>query len=897
MGQGVGNYVSYEKKGSNLTVHGTKGDLLITVFTPDIYKVQVLQSPGSGYLDSSYSVNLKPSYVIDQVIETSSNIQLLFEKSTLEISKVPLQVALKKGNEVKIKSDNSYRQTKDSLFLSFDINPQDVFHGAGGRPFGMDLNRKAFEFYNTWEFAYYEEATGLSQSFNVPFIVSSHKYGILFDSDLPGFMRMYVGSLDSTKLQINAFSSGKWAYYLVNGESNDQILENYTLLTGRQPLPPRWALGYLQSKFGYKTESEARSVVSTTKSQGFPLDALVLDLYWYGDETKMGNFSWESSNWPTPTQMMSDFAKSGVKTILITDPYITTKSFNFSSAETQRLFATKPASTETYTQNIWNGTVGLLDIFKPATQDWLGQKYKTLTNQGVSGWWCDKVEPDYHPFDANHVLGNGRQVHNLYSLFWAKKLFENFQKDFPEKRLFNLTRSGWAGSQRYSALPWSGDVARYWAGLKLQIPIMVQAGMSGLAYMHSDIGGFATMSDKKEKDEELDLRWFQFGTFTPIVRAHGARTYTEPYNLAEPFFSIVKKYLNIRYQMLPYVYSLAWKNTTTGRPICLPMDYFDPNKMNGDIKDQYLFGENMLVAPAFLPGMPSRKVVLPKGNWFDFWTNEFFAGGTNIFPAVTVNHIPVYAKAGSFIPLSGSKFIGSTDAYTSDSLTVKFYQDISVANSSFTMFHDDGYNPKSIANQQYELIDFKGHVTADSVQIETSRRINYNKGLASRAMQYEMINITSSPLSVKLNGKDLPVVYIPDAFKSEMAYYDVLAKKLSIRYQWDCNVKSVLSVLRDGLSIVTGIEEPAEKELLNVFPNPVLSGSVMTVKANITGGGNYNLKIFSQSGIVVKSQPIGKKTKGDKLDLSLDIRDLHGAFVVKLQNENGSSITKKIIIQ
>lgn len=894
--QGAGDFVKYEKKGTDLIIYGTKANLLLQSFSPNIFKVQWLK-PAQTPFDSSYCVVLKPQNLINQVSESTKTIELTFEKCVLEITKFPIQIALKSGNQIKIKEADGFRQTADSVFLSFALNPNDVFHGAGARPFGLDLKRKVFDFYNTYEPKYFDESTGLAQSLNIPFVVSSHKYGLFLDSDLPGSMRMSLGGFDSTKIEIQAVSSGKWAYYLINGDSNDEILQNYTLLTGRQPLPPRWAFGYIQSRFGYKTESEARGVVDKLRTQGFPLDALVLDLYWYGDEKKMGNLDWDTSSWPTSTQMMKDFASKGVKTILITDPYVTKNSFNFRLADSLGYFALNSRTNQSATIEMWNGTVGLLDIFKPKTQNWLWQNYKRLTTQGVGGWWCDKVEPETHPQTITHALGSAVQTHNLYPLFWAKNLYENFRKDFPNKRLFNLTRSGWAGSQRYGALPWSGDVMRYWAGLKLQMPIMLQAGMSGLGYMHADVGGFFTDPDQKEKNEELDLRWLQFATFSPIVRTHGMRSNTEPYYLSEPFYSIVKNYLKIRYQLLPYVYSLAWQNSTTGRPICLPMDYFDFSKTNGTLIDQYFFGENMLVAPVLLHGMPLRKVVLPKGKWFNYWTNQLNNGETNVFEPLTMDHIPVFAKAGSLIPLASAAKM-STDYYSADSLTIKFFQDISVQSATFTMFHDDGNDPNVLTNQRYELLDFIGKTWQDSVQVETIRRKSFDGGLATRAMIVEVENLTSIPKLVKINNQAIPVVFQAELFtKDNLAYYNTAEKQLKVRYQWNCTVPTKVVVLREGLSILTATEEPlADVGRLTVYPNPSKANAEINIEAQITETGNYHVEIIDAVGVSVYQRSLGKQVQGTALSHSLNTAHWRGVFLVRLQHESGKMMIKKIVI-
>ncbi|MCF0064041.1 T9SS type A sorting domain-containing protein [Dyadobacter chenwenxiniae] len=894
-GQGAGNFVSYETANGSIEIHGTKGVLRIQMFSPEIFKVQALPSKNAPGLDSSYSVILPPSTAALNIVETKNNIEIRSEKCALVVDKFPINVALKSGNEVKIKETRGFVQTKDSVSFLFDINPKDVFHGAGGRPFGPDLNRKGFDFYNSWEYEYFDQSTGLAQSFNVPFIISSHKCGLFFDSDRPGSMRMYVGAVDSTLLRVESASTGKWAYYLIHGNNNDEILANYTLLTGRQPLPPRWAFGYIQSKSGYDNESEATVAITKLQDQGFPVDALALDQHWYGGQNVRGNMDWDTKNWPSSAGMVKSLLDKGVKTILVADPYISTKSTNYKSAEAQSLFAKKPSSAQTYTQDVGTATAGLLDIFKPAAQGWLWEKHKKMALQGVAGWWSEKTEPDPHPMDAVHELGNAFQIHNLYALFWSKTFYNNFTKDFPEKRIFHMTRSGWAGSQRYGALPWSGDVSRYWAGLKLQIPIILQAGMSGLGYMHSDVGGAITMSDKAEKDEELDLRWFQFGTFTPILKVAGQRENIEPFNLSEPFYSTVKKYATVRYQLLPYIYSLAWKNSVSGRPVCLPMDYFNNVRALGNISDQYFFGENLLVAPVLLHGMPLRKVVLPPGKWFDFWNDEIYNGNANIFPKLTVDHIPVYARGGSFIPMSTSTTKKSTDYYNSDSLTVRFYQDISVPTSSFTMFHDDGNDPNSLSKSKYELVDFIGNVSNDQVNVTVQRTKSFDKSLAKRRLTFEIKNLTTNPTAVLLNGQAIPIVYLSAEFKSNTAYYNLLGKQLKVQFDWDCNTTAAIAVTRDGLDVITGSEPNVNDSVLTVFPNP--AGSRVSVKVTVPETGFYDLEVYNVAGISVYKSTLGQHSKGKVLDLSLNLRVSSGAYLVRLWNDQGQFFTKKIVIQ
>ena len=900
--QTVGNFVKYEKKGADLLIQGTAGSLLVQAFSPDIFKVQVLK-PNQARFDSSYCVSLKPTGTIGQISETAQTLVIPFEKCTIEINKNPLRLSLKVGNQTKIGEFKGFRQTNDSAFYSFEISPKDVFHGAGSRPYDLDLNRKAFDFYNVARFGYnddiYALSYGLSQSINVPFIVSSQKYGLFLDSDLPGKMRMYLGALDSTKIDVEVLSKGRWAYYLINGDSNDEILKNYTLLTGRQPLPPRWALGYIQSKLGYTSENETKAVVDKLRSSGFPIDAIVLDWNWYGEATKMGNLDWDATYWQNPALMMKDFTTKGVKTILITDPYITKKSFNFKIADSVSHFlATKGNTNQSYVYDNIGNAGGLIDIFNPKAQNFLWQNYKRLTTQGVGGWWTDKIEPDNHPEDATHITGNAVQVHNLYALVWQKNLFDNFQKDFPEQRLFNLTRSGYAGSQRFGILPWSGDVARVWSGLKLQVPIMVQSGMTGFAYMHADVGGFWTAPGNKEKDEELDIRWLQFAVFSPIVRSHGQRSSTEPYNLSEPYYSIAKNYLKIRYKLLPYLYSLAWQNSTKGRPICMPMDYFDFDKTNGNISDQYFFGENLIISPVLLNGLPVRRTILSKGKWFNFWTNEAHEGNSKVFEKLTFDNIPVYAKAGGIIPLASSGKV-STEFYTSDSLTIKFYQDLSVPSSIFTMYHDDGKDPKAMQNQKFELIDFVGKTYADSVHLETIRRNTYSAGLANRVLLVEMPNMNNYPKTVKINNKTITLVTKVEDFKGDnIAFYSFQDKLLKVRYTWNCALPTKLSVYREGAGLPLATEPTITSNgALLIFPNPTEAQNQVNIQAQIVETGFYQISVFDANGKSILQDDLGKIEKGENLSYHFAPNGILGTFLVKVQNEKGSVIVGKMIIK
>jgi oligosaccharide 4-alpha-D-glucosyltransferase len=231
-------------------------------------------------------------------------------------------------------------------------------------------------------------------------------------------------------------------------------------------------------------------VAARMHRENFPLDALVLDLYWFGGTTQQGDFRWDAAQFPDPVGMMRGLKAQGVNTILISEPYVMRTSVNDSLVRTRGLVGTTAGGRPFTVGSFWAGPASILDVFKPQTRTWLWAQYRRLHDQGAAGWWSDLGEPENHPEAMHHQLGTTRQVHNAYGMRWAQIFQDNYQKDYPTERVFNLARSGWAGMQRNSIFPWSGDISRTWSGLQAQVPLMVGMGQAGVGYMHSDAGGF-----------------------------------------------------------------------------------------------------------------------------------------------------------------------------------------------------------------------------------------------------------------------------------------------------------------------------------------------------------------------------------------------------------------------
>ncbi|MBC8400462.1 MAG: hypothetical protein H8E14_03130 [Candidatus Marinimicrobia bacterium] len=361
---------------------------------------------------------------------------------------------------------------------------EENFYGAGERAININHRGMRLNSYNAPWYGYSYGASNLN--ITVPFVLSSKPYGIYFENTYPGYFDFGYSNSNIFEYGI---SGGQFSYFIINGNSFPEILTHYVDLTGHQPLPPRWTLGYLQSRFGYQSQNEAQQVVNTFQDREIPLDAIILDLYWFG-WGQMGDMDWDYSAWPDPQGMISGFDSLGVKTVLISEPYVLQSSDNFSIAYNHGYLTPNSSGTPVIVWAFWAGPAGLLDVTDPSTVDWWWDFYENLQNQGVGGWWCDLGEPEAHPPEMVHYLGSAEEIHNIYSLLWAKMIYNKTKDVLPNNRLFNLIRSGYAGIQRFSVFPWSGDVQRSYSGLRAQAPIMLGMGLSGIGYMHSDIGGF-----------------------------------------------------------------------------------------------------------------------------------------------------------------------------------------------------------------------------------------------------------------------------------------------------------------------------------------------------------------------------------------------------------------------
>ncbi len=758
-------YINHTFDGRDLKINTQSGQILITPYSHNVIRVTYLNAANT-FPDSSYILVSSPKLVNAKVQETSTAILLKTDSIQLIVDKQNLQISFSLHSHQVLTRNLNYFCTPNNIHgLSFQLDDTEALYGTGSRAIPIDRRGYLLENYHQPHYGYTYGEQNLNVS--VPLIISSAGYALYFGNSGSG--NFDLGKTNKDQLEYTT-QSGNVSYFLIAG-NNDEILNSYTTLTGKQPLPPRWALGFIQSRFGYKSAKETIETAKKTIAAGYPIDATVLDLFWYGDVKTMGNHDWRLDSFPQPQKMLAELKSMGVKTIPITQTFVTKLSDNFNKATAANLFVKDAKGNDFIIADFWAGPTGLIDIFKPESQQYLWNFYRQRINEGVAGWWCDLGEPEKHPDSIYHVNGIARSVHNVYPLIWAKTIFDGYRKDFPQQRIFNLARSGGAGMQRYSTFPWSGDVSRSWDGFKAQIPIMLGMSMSGIGYMHSDAGGFA----QGEKDAELYTRWMEYAAFTPIYRAHADPSPTPP----EPIFwdeatqKIVKEYIKLRYRFLPYNYTLAYQNTVSGRPLAMPLNYLEPeNKLLANVNDEYLWGEKLLIAPIIEKGKLERKVVFPKGSWINWWTGEAYTDSALI--KANLSQLPIFAKSGSFIPMA--KNMQNTEKYTSDTLIVKYFPD-AIQTAKFVLYQDNGSDPLALEKKDFEQLTFIGYRDHKNHTIE----ISSTKPEKIRDIYLEIIK-TAKPICIQTtDGKKIK-------FKSEdklnrnagLAWYDVTEHILKI---------------------------------------------------------------------------------------------------------------------
>ncbi|MBD5294769.1 MAG: DUF5110 domain-containing protein [Bacteroides sp.] len=780
------------KPGHVLDIGTEKGTVRVTPLSSDIFRVTVLpeNEQATPYFESQSAIMTPDTLAIrrmnhivwpDRVELSGLTTKVVVDRKTGNVSFYSTD-----GEELLTEIDgvDNNSATKSVSFSGIGAGN---LYGAGERGHSLRLNGDSLSMYNRQNYGYTKGDPRISQmGISVPYFASDRGFGVLFDDYDAAALRLGKDTILYTSPTPRAIS-----YYFINSKDKNLagVAKNYSRLTGYQPLPPLWSLGYITSKYGYHNQQEALGVVDSIKSAGYPLDGIVLDLYWYGKETDMGRLEWNPEQWPNHREMLDSLKNQGVKMVVISQPYINKigaiDNYNYLA---EQGMLTKDAGGNVHDVTTWVGDAGMFDVSNPATRQWLQNRLMDLTQDGLAGWWGDLGEPEVHPQTIVHDNGQtAAQYHNVYGNEWSKLIYDGLRENFPEMRPLLMMRGGTAGLQRYAVAPWTTDVSRSWGGFGPQINLMLNSGLSGLGYMSSDIGGFA-VDPKNPTDPELYVRWLQMGTFTPMLRTH-ATVKPEPYHYPQQE-SIIKKFIKMRYEWLPYNYTLAAINAVSGQPLALPINY--DGKSKGDafanVQDEYMWGPEVLVAPVMEKGAKSRKVLFPEGEWINWWNPALkYKGGKSYTVAAPLDQMPLFVKAGSFIP-QYTREIENTDQYDASVLTVKYFP--STEKTSYNLFDDDHKSPESIKKGECAWIMFQGQHKGTETNIEISTTGGYLGMPETRMFDLQIVGV-AAPKSVEWNDVSLDKMASRKMIRQYGYTYDAATRTLTIVIPYNHDYASI----------------------------------------------------------------------------------------------------------
>ncbi len=740
-------FESFKEANNCLEINTSDGKYSIKAYSEKIVETSFIPK-GETYNINSQAVVLVPKSGITKVTENTNSLVFSTSGIVVSIQKSPFKISYLNKDKEFLSERNGYSKKDSTDVLDFNIEPSEMLYGGGARALGMNRRGNRLQLYNRARYGY--ETNADLMNFCIPMVLSSKMYAVHFDNAAIGYL-----DLDSKKTNTLAYEtiSGRKTYQVIVGDSWTDLIANYTDLTGKQPLPARWTLGNFSSRFGYHSQEEVEKTIKKFEEDKIPVDAIILDLYWFGKEMKgtMGNLDWDKDKFPNPTKMIADLNAKGVKTVLITEPFVLTTSNKWKEAVDKKVLAVDK-NDKPFTYDFYFGNTGIIDIFKPEGAAWFWNTYKSLINQGVGGLWGDLGEPEVFPSGAITAGGKADEIHNVYGHNWAKLISDGYKKDFPAQRPFILMRAGYSGSQRYGMVPWSGDVSRSWGGLQSQMEIALQMGMQGMGYMHSDLGGFAG----DYFDNELYIRWLQYGVFNPVFRPHAHEDVA-----AEPVYKDIvtkakaKKQVELRYQLMPYNYTLAFENNQKGTPLMRPLFFEEPNNPKlATVCETYLWGNDLLVTPITKAGQTATSIYFPKNNnWFDFYSDKKQLAGTTSTIAVVEDHIPVFVRGGAFIPMI--KTIQNSTKYTLDNFDLHFYYDAKTTKSTSQLYSDNGLTPNAFEKGEYEILNFNSIKNSKAVVIKLKSEIGKNFQSSDKNINVIIHNIKAKTISV--DGK--PVVF------------------------------------------------------------------------------------------------------------------------------------------
>ncbi len=686
--------------------------------------------------DFSYAIddNFSPSNPEIHFEEEKDHFKISTSVVLCYISKGGMKVQIKNLEGVSISEDEAGFRAKSTILkgvtkvsISKKTTKNESFFGLGDKSSKLNLRGKKFENWNTDSFLYDEKTDPLYRT--IPFyygLKNGLGYGIFMDNSFRSHF-----DFDSKKKGSATFSAdgGEMNYYFFYGPEMLSVAQQYTQLTGKPELPPIWALGFHQCRFSYYPESRVKQIAKEFRSRKIPCDAIYLDID-YMDGFRC--FTWSKDYFPKPTEMVRELREQGFKTIVMIDPGLKVDDNYAIYAEgKKRDYYCKRPDGDLMIGPVWPSDCVFPDFTNPVVRSWWGHLYASLYSRNkIAGFWNDmnepavfKIDKKTFPEEVRHYFegqtASHAKMHNIYGMQMSRATFEGLLKLKKHRRPFVITRATYSGGQRYSSV-WTGDNTSNWKHLQIANIQCQRLSISGFSFVGSDVGGFA-----EQPTGEIFVRWLQLGIFHPLYRVHSigentegdaeikdneekeesvaVLTNQEPWSFGDQYTKLAKYAIELRYQLLPYIYTAFWQYKEDGTPMIKSMSFYDQEDSKL-IKSEreFIFGNQLLISPVIKKGKSKQKLYLPKGLWYHYWSTQAYMGNQKIKIASPLSQIPIFIKAGSVIPHYPIR--QSTDEKPVDELTLHVYYKNGLTNSQLYEDAGDGFDYKK---EIYSLKDYQ----------------------------------------------------------------------------------------------------------------------------------------------------------------------------------------------
>ena len=696
VGHAMGQTYSKTDHGIKTTVNGTAVE--VQFYSPAI--VRVLKWPANtSPKKESLSVIKKPEAVSFNVSQSGSIIAVSSSavKAELDVRNGKVSFYASNSPMLSEKEDFLFTPMKDGgenayiVKQAFALEKEEAIYGLGQQQHGR-LNQRGLRILLMQD----------NMKIAIPFFQSIKGYGLFWDNYSP---TTFADNAHETSFDSEA--GDMIDYYFMYGGNADGVVAQMRNLTGQAPMLPLWVFGFNQSKERYKTQDELLATVAKYRSLRVPLDGIIQDWQYWGDNSYWNAMSFNKERFPNPKLMADSVHKMNAHLFIVAWPNFGPNTLQYKDFKQRNLmfnFECYPPEARVY--NAYSREAR--DLY----WDYLN---KGVFSHGNDGWWLDATEPEHvfpkdKDFEAPTALGTFRRVRNAFPLIHTGGVYQHQRQTTSDKRVTILTRSAFAGQQRNSTIVWSGDVDTKWPVFRKQISAGLNLSLCGIPYWNTDIGGFYAVDfngDVKNPDfQEIYTRWMQFAAFTPMMRSHGTVLPREIYQFGkagDPIYDAQEKFITLRYRLLPYTYSVAWAVTHNAYSLyrALPMDFSQDKKVH-DMDNEFMYGPSILATPVTEKGVKTQSVYLPDGTkWYDFWTGEITAGGKTAEKAVPIDIMPLYVKAGSILPWGPNVQYAEEKKW--DNLEIRIYPG---ADASFTLYEDENNN-YNYEKGMYSAIAFK----------------------------------------------------------------------------------------------------------------------------------------------------------------------------------------------